>query len=1095
MPLHSYLASPFAHDSEFEIFERIHHELGNAFGPAEEDAWLIGNFLANGLDLDAVFLHPGGFGVLEMKNYKGQVEVSDNGPWRCDENYVKGGNQANPAIQVKNAKFALLSFSQDQARRVQQQIPPFPFRLAGYVVFRGPIQVNEQNLSPGLRNWLRVTDLDSVAERLHNDIQHAVSRMDEPALREVVRSFGFVDDQRYEPGKRDVNIPTKVPRPQRGVKVVDLRESRFRELFLELRNEGGPMQKAATAIQQFLGQARQGHPPDARILSEAVSSIPNGRVYRFPSEVSLLVYQDEHLLVPLFVGKEDAVLKWISENQTKRVIVDASTSEVSLLDTRSKENTLVYTQANTPFLQRLPRFNAEHWIPEKFMRKQMLAFDESTPEKDIQDALDCIENAEVRTLLEELFPLLRANELTKANRRLSLALGEADDVAEHPELVSNLLETGASSETAVVLNDLSEDEFKRHYAPERFADYLVWLHPDQRRVVDEDHEKPCILYGISGSGKTNVLVHRAVRLSRLYPKERILILTLNRALAELLQRYVEKLAGGPTENIVVRSFYQYLRDMLAHRGLQEFADHMARSRLLTENERIKLAEEPLENATSLFTLRSEHETLKAWRHFCEDEEEFAQLRSLIEYLEKESPSLDAVDYLYEETVLVRSAFRQGNQYLQYLGEGYERIGRQIQFQDKRRSETLDLLKKWEKTMLVERRLDDMALTQAIVDLMDRIKGVPIDYRYRCVLVDEFQDLSTLELEIVRRIPRGPNSRDRAENALFLCGDTSQKVYAKELSLTKAELTQSQRETRWVRKNYRNTRQILQSAHRLLECHGGPDLAKDDGIQVLAPEYAQREGPWPIAMQAEDELQAAWHQAVEWLNSGYSAFSVCIATADPDQYPVELILERCPHGVQAETLTGNHMLNPDQVVVSDIRSVKGFEFSLILIVGLGKGAFPRTGRHPQELWRDAYALYVAMTRGRDEVRLIYSGEPSPFIADLAPHVTLRTLVPPVVPVQVTETPALTTTTAPVNLEDPNTIHPEELVRTSLNGYDVLSFHMPVCWRKLSKLLGRPTTQVVLPLYEIGKHPAPDDPLDKHHIRHACAYFNCVPRFLN
>ena len=32
----------------------------------------------------------------------------------------------------------------------------------------------------------------------------------------------------------------------------------------------------------------------------------------------------------------------------------------------------------------------------------------------------------------------------------------------------------------------------------------------------------------------------------------------------------------------------------------------------------------------------------------------------------------------------------------------------------------------------------------------------------------------------------------------------------------------------------------------------------------------------------------------------------------------------------------------------------------------------------EAWRHALRLYVAMTRGRDQVALIYSGEPSKFL---------------------------------------------------------------------------------------------------------------------
>ena len=62
-------------------------------------------------------------------------------------------------------------------------------------------------------------------------------------------------------------------------------------------------------------------------------------------------------------------------------------------------------------------------------------------------------------------------------------------------------------------------------------------------------------------------------------------------------------------------------------------------------------------------------------------------------------------------------------------------------------------------------------------------------------------------------------------------------------------------------------------------------------------------------------------------------------------------------------------------------IKGFEFSQVIIVGCGEGLLPMKGRAKEEQWRDALRLYVAMTRARDEVRLLYSHEPSRFLIDM------------------------------------------------------------------------------------------------------------------
>ena len=59
-------------------------------------------------------------------------------------------------------------------------------------------------------------------------------------------------------------------------------------------------------------------------------------------------------------------------------------------------------------------------------------------------------------------------------------------------------------------------------------------------------------------------------------------------------------------------------------------------------------------------------------------------------------------------------------------------------------------------------------------------------------------------------------------------------------------------------------------------------------------------------------------------------------------------------------------------------VKGFDFSLVIVIGCGAKHLPSPGHCRKEAWRDALRLYVAMTRARDEVRFYYSGEPSEFL---------------------------------------------------------------------------------------------------------------------
>jgi len=255
-----------------------------------------------------------------------------------------------------------------------------------------------------------------------------------------------------------------------------------------------------------------------------------------------------------------------------------------------------------------------------------------------------------------------------------------------------------------------------------------------------------------------------------------------------------------------------------------------------------------------------------------------------------------------------------------------------------------------------------------------------------VLVDEFQDFSTLELSILRRIPTD------LPDGLFLTGDVAQKVYAKDLNLRHADLGRDKRTDRTIRQNYRNSRQILLAANALLEKFSPPVGDGDDGVTVLKPEYARRETAKPIATKTSEIVAAAWECAKEWVTGGHVAFSVCVATANPASLPVAQLLAAKPENMSADVLTGDYLLQPDRVVVSDIVTVKGFEFSLIIICGLDEGTYPPPGAPAPEHWREALRLYVAITRGRDEVRFFYREQPSSFLLAMGDHLQFQTWEP-------------------------------------------------------------------------------------------------------
>ena len=135
-----------------------------------------------------------------------------------------------------------------------------------------------------------------------------------------------------------------------------------------------------------------------------------------------------------------------------------------------------------------------------------------------------------------------------------------------------MLGADANQGRFIVLNDLHRRGTGAFlHDPLRFQDWMLFLHPGQQRVVEENFAGPALLTGVSGSGKTCVLVHRARELATRYSNGSILVVTLNRSLARLIQNLVKRLCLDSEESrIDVLSFHDYLTDVLTGKDSRRF---------------------------------------------------------------------------------------------------------------------------------------------------------------------------------------------------------------------------------------------------------------------------------------------------------------------------------------------------------------------------------------------------------------------------------------------------------------------------------------------------------------------------------------------
>jgi len=1021
MPLDIKLINPFERAHEKAMWESFEKSLKEQYKENGEQIIVLGNFQCE-RQLDAFVIKSKGIGIIDFKAYSGEINAYQNDPWRANGEAIKSSGGNNPFFQVQSAKqFVADRMAARFSKADYKNGAPNWMYTRGWVVFNSPSKFNNL-LDNNVRKWFGIDDINSIAK--------AVLGFETP-------SYHLATEECYQ--IKDIVLGRAQTTPKKSVKLI--KSDDFQSSLRELITHQGEAQTARRMFQSYHDQMKIGREPLKDVPYEELTQVHSLRAYKVTPNYRLLsiFFHGNHYLV--FMGTCAQALDWADRNVGLTLVIDPQSQKIRPVPTGISAALVnaKTTVENKPLLDRIQKF-IEKLGFDKLKHQILWSLNEDSKDEDIESAVLSLPGEMLQSALRDALHLLKGDHIEAATDRLNLYLGEFMTLENAPELESKSLEGPQNSEVMIDLNDLDELEMERYLQAVKEDQWMYYLHPGQRRVVDEDFSGPVVLTGVSGSGKTSVLLHRAKRLSTLYPDQKILVLAFNNHLAAVLKRLLKGLCTQDNvfQRITVVSFHEYLSDLLAAGfDLAEILQFLGDNTHLAEQlEKLMKSMSPSDYESLLYPLEINElsEFFKDYLGGLEgtDRDTFNNLEI---FLTSQNPKIDASDYIREEIDLVRGAFPDANYSTAYLS-GFPRHGRAIPFQQSRKQQILDLLQGWEKFQVQNQFLDFMALAQLAYFAIQKHGSIPVAHRYRCVLVDEFQDFSSFELRLLAGIPTNK------ENGLFLTGDFAQKLYAKQLSLADAGLDVAKTHRRSIRKNYRNTRQILDAAHELLKAYPIPQYGDTEGLVILDPELAANEASKPTAYRAADPLTAAWSDVVECINGGFASHSICIISANEDLYPIEDIVAAKPDGVDAQRLSSWADSDARSIAVSDIASVKGFEFRLVLIIGLDEGVFPPVGRYPGEVWRDALRLYIAMTRGMMEVRFYFEGQPSEMLAKMGGKIAITEWTGSVPPAE-----------SPLQIESADT--PSEPIAPPISG--VQAAEPPSDEKPLSELLPDPAME--------------------------------------
>lgn len=479
-----------------------------------------------------------------------------------------------------------------------------------------------------------------------------------------------------------------------------------------------------------------------------------------------------------------------------------------------------------------------------------------------------------------------------------------------------------------VISNVEELERALEYPWEKWT---IFLHPEQRDLVERDYGGPARVSGSAGTGKTIVALHRAVHLARAHPDARVLLATFSEPLAHALHTKLKRLlASEPRlgERIDVHSVDAVgARLYKAHVGSATVASRPVLRELIAQAAGTVAGHE----FSPHFLLTEWEQVVDAW-----------QLESWEAY------------------------------------RGVARLGRKTRLPEAQRKLLWSIFESVSAGLRTRALITRAELFTALAVAIKSSNKIAFDF----AVVDEAQDLSVSQLRFFASL-----GGDRP-NALFFAGDLAQRIFQQPFSW-KALGVDIRGRSRTLRVNYRTSHQIRSQTDRLL----GPVATDVDGnVEDRSDTISVFNGPPPTIQSFETEAEeitgvSGW--LAQHARDGVAPHEFGVFVRSPAQ------LDRARGAVESAGLAykilDDHVeTQSGHVSISTMHLAKGLEFRAVVVMACDDEVIPLQQRIEtvgedadlQEVYdTERHLLYVACTRARDRL-LVTAVEPaSEFLDDM------------------------------------------------------------------------------------------------------------------
>lgn len=726
----------------------------------------------------------------------------------------------------------------------------------------------------------------------------------------------------------------------------------FKGQLKKLANRGGAFSKASEKCQaaitrvKFDGLDQIG----LEINPNGENRLPNIRKYRLNDDCRLVLQIiDQNALAFLFVGDHEDTeewldshrgYRWIQSDKDKKLEFTYAPEGNSAKIVRGFDLTSSESDMDKPLLRDLNESELQKLIPDV----KLLEYCKNISSNSWEDESSSIQDEILRManddkLTECLWTILeiahenKPDKIQKMRLQIALYFDKAKNV-ENEKLVEALQHPVNADEFVEFDEDMAD--FWKEHPNSDWDDWMLFLNSKQKEWSKKELKGAARLLGVSGSGKTCVLLHRAKMLAKKY-KQPIAVLTLTGSMTNVLDNLLNRLCGperGFIKTFTISSFIQ--NEVLTSSNFRGFtkdfpyAESESRKILVQACDKIFNCSEFQGNLFSKFS------------------------------------KTEKLQFVIDEFAFVRKRLIPDD-YDNYCLSSFKRTGRLIPLQENMRKIIIRNLREYEAYLQLNHYCDHDTLNHHGLKLIADLPKL----KYRSILIDEVQDLTHNALRLIGTVKdENDNVISSMVDGLFLVGDSAQSIYKNGFSLKKMGININNRSFAF-KKNYRNTKQIIEAAYSLIKNFEFSSMDDDSLSKPIEPESITRFGNLPKLIKSyslDIECLYIAETIKKMQMKNISLGNICIIGMSKSlRDKMTRILDK-ENIKWEETKTCSDHGN-EKVKISTVESAKGLEFSVVFVFGL---AVPEIQNQSNEdLSLAASRLYVAMTRACDELYLSYS----------------------------------------------------------------------------------------------------------------------------